>query len=456
MTFKRNILLCNIIMFAVFLIPLDVKASGLLDGLLDEDVLDSLMGTENGYDDEPEELLTESTVSLADDVYIIEFDGVGSVKSTIPGSGTYESAIFWFDDTVDYDLLIRDYDKNEELGGLEDYFGSDSSEEIVKYKSGETLLANGEYCLIVTNDNSSGWGQIEFRIENDLGVAPDIDTFDFGLGDLITTESIEIIPEIKYDSNSGKMVYKYNNSVLCYTSVPIGGFAVGRATVLAPNGILTVEYNGETIAYPDDGTFSDPGVYDIMVSTYAEDENTSICVFHIPFVIIDSLTNYVECMPAPLNFVFQEVKLNQKPYEFTENQVFLKDDGHYEITVRSLDDSTVSLTYYFDLDTRAPEFVFDKSLKKSGVKAPLSVKMDEEGSIYLIQQGKYVELSDSTFQSSGKYELIAVDMAGNESEITFFVINSFNFANDKIYIVVAVILITVLVWFIVTRRRYRV
>lgn len=450
---KQILFVCVILLF--MLLPINVYAKepdldALKDSLITDIELDDI------YSDEPDEDETQSRTTLADDVYTIEFDNVGSVKSTIPGKGTYESAVFWFDEGLQYDLLVRDYDTDDDLGGFEDYFGVDSGEELVNYNSGDTILANGEYSLLVYSDESSSWGQIEFRIENDLGIKPDIDDYSFDLDGAISTKAIEIIPEIQYDEDSGQMVYVYDGAVLCYTSVPIGGVAVNWATILSPEGLLTVQYNDKTISYPEDGTFTEPGFYDVMVSAYGTGEENSIYSFHIPFIIIDSVTNAFECIPAPLNFRFSDVRLDERPYEFSDDQLFLKDDGHYSVTVQSLDSPLISLTYNFELDTTPVEFVFDKEIKKGKIKGKVNVSLNDEGEIYIIEQGSAVPLRATTLQPSGSFKLLAKDKAGNETNITIFVVNSFDFANPKSYIVLGVIFVTVVTWFIVTRKNYRV
>lgn len=409
--------------------PLYAKADGI------EDILKEF---ENSFDEEIG--IQDNTSFLEGDTYIINVTDVGEVRSTIPGKGVYESATFWFDDTIDYDLML-------------------DGKDLVVYSSGDTILACGDYELFLyPSDDSVTYGLIEFTVENDLGVEPVIQKMGADMDDLFSFESIDIYPEVGYDIKSGQIVYKYNDEILLYTTVPNGGTAVGEAGIVTVEGsINSVMYNNEYIEFPKDGHFTDSGSYDLLIQNYLDvDDKSMFCTFKFHFVIIDEKTNVMGVINAPVGFHISDLKCDGILCDYSDAFAFLDSDGEYEVTFECDTIDWLSITSRFIRDTVLPEVHFDEELKAEGNRAPVTFTVESGCSFEVVEAGIPINVVENSINKPGRYNVRVKDEAGNVTNVTVFVKKSFDFDKKSIIIIAGVIVILSVGWFIFTRRKYRV
>jgi len=173
---------------------------------------------------------------------------------------------------------------------------------------------------------------------------------------------------------------------------------------------------------PEGDTFTEPGSYlviptaeDVLYYDAYQDDTP-----YFSFRIIGYFVNDISVYNAPEGFTVSEVLLNEVPAENVKivggTRAFLKEDGKYRITVT---DAERSIEVEFTLDRVKPRFgvMLNKneaiiSYVTSDVENTMVYKNGE-----LISEGTVVD----RIKGKGRYEVKAIDKAGNVSSASFAV-----------------------------------
>ncbi len=226
-----------------------------------------------------------------------------------------------------------------------------------------------------------------------------------------------------YDYTSGYYINTLKNSMSFYTDVPNGMITHREVSIRTSDDLaFTVYKDGALYDMPEGDTFTEPGSYlviptaeDVLYYDAYQDDTP-----YFSFRIIGYFVNDISVYNAPEGFTVSEVLLNEVPAENVKivggTRAFLKEDGKYRITVT---DGERSIEVEFTLDRVKPRFgvMLNKneaiiSYVTSDVENTMVYKNGE-----LISEGTVVD----RIKGKGRYELKAIDKAGNVSSASFAV-----------------------------------
>ena len=151
------------------------------------------------------------------------------------------------------------------------------------------------------------------------------------------------------------------------------------------------------------------------------------------------------------------VNYNKSRIQSSADYLMLKQDGEYEIEFRSLVDENITYKVNIIRDTMPPILSFDQEVTKEGVIAPLQYyPSDSSDSIYVYRKGIRYRFEENVLYKPGNYTIEVIDRAGNITKYDIFVKNSYSFAGGYIWYIVAAIIVLIIIWFVYTRKNYRV
>lgn len=200
-------------------------------------------------------------------------------------------------------------------------------------------------------------------------------------------------------------------------SIPAGMVTSGAVSFVPGEGqsVLSV-YRGNEAVYMDEYTFTEPGVYRMLMLSTDGMNNTSDMVCYqteITFQIIMPFTSDLETLVTPKEFLLTGITCNGRALG-QASSLPLSQDGQYMCTWAARGDSSIRYQAAFTVDTQAPELIFSKDITQEPVRPPLVMEATEENCTLTVTHGaERVVLEDWELTQGGIYRLTVTDPAGN-------------------------------------------
>lgn len=224
---------------------------------------------------------------------------------------------------------------------------------------------------------------------------------------------------VSYNSIEG---YRYTfpdaNSLII--SVPDGATTSDAVRIQNPGYmVVKVLRDGEANLEATPEYYVDPGYYTVEFRSMSVNQNAMQVNDYestIHFTIEESKYTKNAERVAPRGFSVSNVKIDgdtqligARQHEYTADR-----DGNYQITYVNDEDSTVTYTEEFSLDTAAPEVTFSQPIDKK-VFIPVQMECrDPEATVHVVKNGIELEYTGE-LTTGGLYTITAVDKAGNEN-----------------------------------------
>lgn len=268
------------------------------------------------------------------------------------------------------------------------------------YTSGSEIKLNGNYKVKVS-DRAGNFVEFEFKIDN----------------------------KIEFDINT------FN-----------GGISNGGVRVVAKEELTIEMYkDGEQIDYNFEQILNDDGNYAfILTDVLGNQTGFSFTIWNKPINRIQRKFNdQIEIKEIIFNEEIQELDIQ-------DNTLYLVDEGLYQVTVL---DKTVNknFTFKLTLDTTPPTIDLVGTENGGYTKSEVSTRNPSENPIYIYasnDDGEFEYKLGEKIKDTGKYQLVVVDEAGNQTVYEFTIVYSFNGATIALFgalLAVVVILIIFLV-----------
>ena len=268
------------------------------------------------------------------------------------------------------------------------------------YTSGSEIKLNGNYKVKVS-DRAGNFALFEFKIDN----------------------------KIEFDINT------FN-----------GGISNGGVRVVAKEELTIEMYkDGEQIDYNFEQILNDDGNYAfILTDVLGNQTGFSFTIWNKPINRIQRKFNdQIEIKEIVFNEEIQELDIQ-------DNTLYLVGEGLYQVTVL---DKTVNKNFTFNLtlDTTPPTIDLVGTENGGYTKSEVSTRNPSENPIYIFasnDDGEFEYKLGEKIKDAGKYQLVVVDEAGNQTVYEFTIVYSFNGATIALFgalLAVVVILIIFLV-----------
>ena len=249
-------------------------------------------------------------------------------------------------------------------------------------------------------------------------------------GDIYTTEGINRRTGMasSYDYTSGLYKNTLRNSMSFYTDIPNGMITRREVTLRTTDDLsFTIYKDGQPFEFDPEQKISETGSYTIIPVAedvlYYDAYQSETPIFS--FRIIGSAVNDLSVYRAPEGFTISEIMVDGLPAEdvkrISSDAVLLREDGKYTITVT---DGDRTIDTEFLLDRVRPRFYV--SVEKN--KASFAYKSTDVSETIIYKDGELISSGNiqNQVKSPGKYEVFAVDKAGNRGRSAFTVKYGFN------------------------------
>lgn len=276
-------------------------------------------------------------------------------------------------------------------------------------------------------------------------------------GEEIATEYI-VNPPLFIQHEAGLFSFRLPNGQIFFASVP-NGMITTEAVKMIPldSFLVTIRRDGKTISRSAADVYSEPGSYQITMMGFANAETVSedfnIYGVEFYFRILAPCSNDISYIYPPQSYAIKYIGCEGESLDVQKEGCFLNRDGQYEVSFVSETYPEKSFNFKFQRDTEAPEVIFDQIAIHGKVVSPIHYKVSEPlRKLNVIFNGKELSSTADLLEQEGVYRMIALDMAGNQSETTVEVVKSYPFLGS-LWIIIIVILIFAGIGFALFRRR---
>ena len=237
---------------------------------------------------------------------------------------------------------------------------------------------------------------------------------------------------------------------MLYCSVPDGTVTDEPVSVTVPGGCSAQLYrNGIPLDDPNLSAITKAGSYVLSISGSAAG---SIQPLH--FTIVEPVTGLVDSYRVPDGFLISALTLDGIPVSYSAMEADLSREGDYCIQYRC---EAADLNWRLEVTTdHTPPQLRLTAVTDGYAREPVDISDVEEGAAILVElDGKSIAY-EKTLTRSGAYRIVLTDQAGNTTEYRFQLLLRLNLSGYVFLVILAVLIITLLVYLRVSNKRLRV
>ena len=315
----------------------------------------------------------------------------------LTGESIVIAADEWFDRDGRYTITLTDRQQNLVVLAI-------IVDTIAPKIEASELLSNKDITIFILEEEG-----LTFRLTKDK---KDI-TFVFSNGQIVLSgHGIYKLIVIDFAGNQNEINVQIDDKVDFISSIGNGGYSNSAVTLRANEKLtITVKKDGDSIKYKQGQTFSENGYYEITLV----DELGNIAThtfFILSKVVVQSLDMIVNNLPY-------SVTKNKENYAIIPNNGILHfvEDGDYKVTY-------AGITFNFTIDTIPPQIkvgnstidIENGSIVKGGV---YQFDLGDAKDWVIGKDGQIWK--NTQCDKPGRYQIIAVDEAGNKAEFIFII-----------------------------------
>lgn len=265
-------------------------------------------------------------------------------------------------------------------------------------------------------------------------------------------ELIPISSRIYYDPVKRAFAHEIGEvlSAMLYCSVPDGTVTDEMVSITVPGGCSAQLFrNGVQLDNPNLSSVSRPGSYVLSISGSAAGS-----IQPLRFTIVDSVTGLIDSYRMPDGFLISAVTMNGMPVPYSATEADLSSEGDYSVQYRC---EAADLNWRLNVTTdhTTPELRLE-AVTDGYAKGPVDISDVEKDAAILVElDGKSIPY-EKTLTRSGSYRIVLTDKAGNTTEYRFSILVYFNVSSYVFLAVLAILIITLLVYLRVSSKRLRV
>lgn len=255
-----------------------------------------------------------------------------------------------------------------------------------------------------------------------------------------------------YDRELRRFVYPYGTGKV-YCSVASGMATKDEVYLeIAEEMNVYVFLNGDALEKTTEYKLTERGDY--AISTSGEDIDSRIMSFKIVGEMEGSMYRY----DMPESFYISNIYYDDEQLEdISRTYALLAEEGRYTIVYSC---PMIGETYTLNMvvDHTAPEITFKGANDKLVARGPVTIEgLNDNEFVYITSNGKEVKPDDKMrLVSSGSYEVLAYDAAGNSTVYNLRILTYINF-NGMIFIIVFLVVVgAVVVYLVIHRKKLRV
>lgn len=350
---------------------------------------------------------------------------------------------------------MEDFDTDEP--GMEDFDAEEPGMEDFDTEEPGTEDLDTEEPGTEDPDTEEPWEEEPQPQPEPIGDITIIDSF---TGEEVDSEAQSSTPLIKlsdrayYDTENGCYCYTLSTAGVTVTSSIMDGMLTqDEVAITIPDNLIFELYrNGEL--YGEDFSFiSEQGSYTL---NYIKDGGSE----HVlSFRIIGKIVGDLYLYPMPAGFRVVEVFKDGERIATRREEADLTEEGSYEISYRS---PTAELDYELrvTVDHTPPSFVLT-GLKEGTARGPVQISELEAGvSLYVYLEGTPIRVKSENgvfeLTQSGRYTVLAIDEAGNETREQFTILIYLTAGSILFFLILAAGIVAGIVYAIMARKRLRI
>ena len=272
-------------------------------------------------------------------------------------------------------------------------------------------------------------------------------------GQTVTTAGrVQLSDNMEYDVDTGLFVY---TSVRYATEVQsnVANEMITRDAVViqVPEGVNSILYqDGNALENPDYRAITEPGNYAFRLGNGSETDDL------FTFTIVSGITGAISYYDLPEGFQITSVIRDGEDVTDARTRATLLEEGEYQI-VYDCPKANLSYSLMVTIDHTAPELVFEGVDERGRARNPVIISGLKEGeSVAVTRDGKEVNIRNNTLRSSGEYELVATDQAGNVSTYEVTILLYLNAQSVIFFALFLAVIVAVIVYLEYQRRKLRV
>jgi len=211
----------------------------------------------------------------------------------------------------------------------------------------------------------------------------------------------------------------------------------------------TLYRNGVTAKNIDMKNITKPGNYVLRIYSQNNEDLGSFS-----FRITDQYTN-TSRYKIPEGFSITEAICNGMSQYGSTDTVLMEDEGFYSITIEN-DYTKLQYHYEATVDHTAPSLKLEAVNEQLTAKSAVDISDVEEGATLLVYWNDELIDTPQQLTTPGRYQLVLTDAAGNITTYQFVLYMYFTFTSTMIILFVAAVVIALVVYIIVNKKRTRV
>ncbi|MCC8025767.1 MAG: hypothetical protein LIP16_10785 [Clostridium sp.] len=265
-------------------------------------------------------------------------------------------------------------------------------------------------------------------------------------------------PDVTAEFAAEHFVYTLPNLQRFYSSVPKGTMITAPVHFIPVEGALvTVKKDGKVIERPKSDVYKETGSYEVKMVAYG-DGNVQLEAFNVYevtfcFRIIDTYTKDVNYAYPPEEYRIGGINHEGEGLPVSGGGSFLLKDGSYEIWYESPAYPQKQYKFSFTRDTQPPGIKFKNQNAGNTYESPAEFQVNEPlRDFYIIYNGMRLDDPSFVLESEGNYYIVAVDQAGNQSEVLVRIKEN-HLLWGNLWIIVIIILLAVSIGFVLYSRR---
>lgn len=273
--------------------------------------------------------------------------------------------------------------------------------------------------------------------------------YDDGTGESsVANTRITISDTCSYDSS--KRLYYYSTNLGYITSDTFDGMmTTGSVKILAPEELtVTLFCDGQAVE-TDLTDIKEPGRYSLRYS-----DNNGMDATVLSFTIVAPVTCSAGAYTLPAGFAVDTLTKDGEQIPAPAAYVPFEEDGIYRVEYHCTA-TGIRYTLNITVDTVPPEITLS-GLKNGSAWGPVTVSdIEKNGTVLVFRDGQAEDFTEK-LTKSGRYELVAVDEAGNKTSYSFTIMIYLNAGSFIFFLVLVLIAAGVGAYIILSRKKLRI